>query len=84
LNRHADASVQHLLDRIEIIRIVDEIDNAVDAKEWERCRGYFTEEIYADFTSLAGGSPGNMPADGGQSTDFLGKPLFLGKALVTS
>jgi hypothetical protein len=63
LKRHADVSAQHLWDRIEIIRIVDEIDNAVDAKEWERCRGYFTDEIYADFTSLAGGSPGNMPAD---------------------
>ena len=63
MNRNADVSVQHLLDRIEILRVVDEIDNAVDAKEWERCRGFFTEVIYADFTSLAGGSPGNMPAD---------------------
>jgi hypothetical protein len=63
LDRHADVSAQHLWDRIEVIRIVDEIDNAVDAKEWERCRGFFTEVIYADFTSLAGGSPGNMPAD---------------------
>jgi hypothetical protein len=51
------------LDRIEIIRIVDEIDNAVDAKDWERCRAHFTDEIHADFTSLAGGSPSNMPAD---------------------
>ena len=48
---------------MEITLTVDEIDNAVDAKDWERCRGYFTDEIYADFTSLAGGSPGNMPAD---------------------
>jgi hypothetical protein len=63
LDRHANVSAQHLWDRIEVIRIVDEIDNAVDAKDWERCRGYFTDEIYADFTSLAGGSPGNMPAD---------------------
>jgi hypothetical protein len=63
LNRHADVSAQHLLDRMEITLVVDEIDNAVDAKDWERCRGYFTDEIYADFTSLAGGSPGNMPAD---------------------
>jgi hypothetical protein len=55
LDRHADVSAQHLWDRIEVIRIVDEIDNAVDAKEWDRCRGYFTDEIYADFTSLAGG-----------------------------
>jgi ketosteroid isomerase-like protein len=63
LNQHTDVTVQHLLDRAEITIVVDEIDNAVDAKDWERCRGYFTDEIYADFTSLAGGSPGNMPAD---------------------
>jgi hypothetical protein len=53
LDQHTDATVQHISDRTEIIFVVDEIDNAVDAKEWERCRGYFTDEIYADFTSLA-------------------------------
>jgi hypothetical protein len=42
---------------------VDEIDNAVDTKDWERCRAHFTDEIYADFTSLVGGSPGTMSAD---------------------
>src|SRR3954471_15746399 len=63
MNQHTDVMVQHLADRTEITLVVDEIDNAVDAKDWERCRGYFTDEIYADFTSLAGGSPGNMAAD---------------------
>jgi hypothetical protein len=63
LDQHTDATVQHISDRTEIIFVVDEIDNAVDAKDWKRCRGYFTDEIYADFTSLAGGSPGSMPAD---------------------
>ena len=63
MKQYTDVSTQHYFDRMEITRIVDEIDNAVDAKDWERCRGYFTDEIYADFTSLAGGSPGNMPAD---------------------
>jgi ketosteroid isomerase-like protein len=63
LNQHIEASIEHLSDRTEITLVVDEIDNAVDAKDWQRCRGYFTDEIYADFTSLAGGSPGNMPAD---------------------
>lgn len=63
LNQDTDVSIQHLFNRMEITRVVDEIDNAVDAKDWERCRGCFTDEIYADFTSLAGGSPGNMPAD---------------------
>jgi hypothetical protein len=58
-----DASTQHYFDRMEIRRVVDEIDNAVDANDWERCRAHFSAQIYADFTSLAGGSPGNMPAD---------------------
>ena len=63
MNRGADITDQHLIDRLEITLVVDEIDNAVDAKDWERCRSYFTDEIYADFTSLAGGSPGNMSSD---------------------
>ena len=63
LNQHIQALIEHISDRTEITLVVDEIDNAVDAKDWQRCRGYFTDEIYADFTSLAGGSPGNMAAD---------------------
>ena len=63
MNQSTQASIEHISDRMEIILVVDEIDNAVDAKDWQRCRGYFTDEIYADFTSLAGGSAGNIPAD---------------------
>ena len=63
VSQQTDVRIQRLADLADITRVVDEIDNAVDAKDWERCRGFFTEEIYADFTSLAGGSPGNMPAD---------------------
>jgi hypothetical protein len=63
LNQHMDASTQLYFDRMEIRRVVDEINNAVDANDWERCRAHFSAQIYADFTSLAGGSPGNMPAD---------------------
>ena len=63
MDQRTDITDQHLFDRSEIILVVDEIDNAVDAKDWERCRSYFTDGIYADFTSLAGGSPGNMASD---------------------
>ena len=63
MTEQTTASMQPLADRMEIIRVVDEIDNFVDAKDWSRCRGYFTDEIYADFTSLAGGEPGRIPAD---------------------
>ena len=63
MTEQTTASMQPLADRMEIIRVVDEIDNFVDAKDWSRCRGYFTDEIYADFTSLAGGEEGRIPAD---------------------
>ena len=63
MNQHTEASIEHFSNRMEIVLVVDEIDNAVDAKDWQRCRGYFTDEIYADFTSLTGGSAGNMLAD---------------------
>lgn len=54
---------QQIVDESEIRHVVDEIDNAVDAKDWTRCRSYFTDEIYADFSSLAGGEGARMPAD---------------------
>jgi len=57
------SQLQLLTDTAEIIRVVDEIDNTVDAKDWTACRGYFLDEIYVDFTSLAGGSPGRIAAD---------------------
>jgi hypothetical protein len=59
-----DDTVRRLVDEAEVRRVVDGIDLATDDKDWELCRGYFTDEIFADFTSLAGGEPGRMPADG--------------------
>ena len=53
-----------VVDRDAIRRVVDGIDNAVDAKDWDLCRSFFNDEIFADFTSLAGGEPGRIPADG--------------------
>lgn len=60
--RTTDTST-HLADEAQVRRVVDGIDDATDAKDWERCRAYFTDEISVDFTSLAGGEPGRMPAD---------------------
>jgi hypothetical protein len=55
---------QAVVDREAIRRVVDEIDHAVDVKDWPLCRSFFTDEIFADFTSLAGGAPGRLSADG--------------------
>ncbi len=43
-------SRQKLADEAEIRGVVDEIDNACDAKDWETLRAYFTEEVEIDFT----------------------------------
>lgn len=60
----AEASAaQRLADEAEIRFIVDEIDNACDAKDWARCRSFFAEEVEVDFTSLAGGEPSRISAD---------------------
>jgi hypothetical protein len=56
LTEQTASQIQLLVDQVEIMR-------AVDAKDWTACRGYFLEEIYVNFTSLAGGSPARMPAD---------------------
>lgn len=56
-------SRQKLADEAEIRRVVDEIDNACDAKDWGTLRRYFTGEVDVDFTSLTGGEPAKIKAD---------------------
>jgi hypothetical protein len=63
MESNASAASQPFFERELIREVVDGIDNAVDRKDWARCRSYFSNEIYVDFTSLAGGEPGRMPAD---------------------
>jgi hypothetical protein len=58
-----DNTVKQLVDEAEIRHVVDGIDVATDAKDWVLCRSYFTDEIFADFTSIGGGEPARMPAD---------------------
>ena len=53
-----------LLDTQEMIRVADAIDAAVDAKDWTEARSHFTDTITVDFTSLAGGEPATIPAQG--------------------
>lgn len=63
MTEQTNASMQLLVDESNIRRVVDGIDDAVDAKDWQACRAYFADEIFVDFTSLAGGEPGRIPAD---------------------
>ena len=54
---------QKQADEAAIRLVVDEIDNSCDAKDWEKCRSFFADEVDVDFTSLAGGEPARIAAD---------------------
>lgn len=60
----AEITADTLVDRAQMIAIADGLDMAVDAKDWAAARAYFTDEITVDFTSLVGGEPATIPADG--------------------
>lgn len=55
---------ENATDVAEMIRVADAIDAAVDAKDWELTRSFFTNAITVDFSSLVGGEPATIPADG--------------------
>jgi hypothetical protein len=59
----AQTAQEKIADELEIRRVVDEIDNACDAKDWAKCREFFADEVDVDFTSLAGGEPARIKAD---------------------
>lgn len=56
-------SAERVADHVELVRIADAIDAAVDAKDWTRARSFFADEIEVDFTALTGGDPATIPAD---------------------
>ena len=60
----APVTAETLVDRAELTRLVDTLDAAVDAKDWTRARALFTDEVAVDFTSLVGGEPATIPAEG--------------------
>ncbi|WP_299690784.1 nuclear transport factor 2 family protein [uncultured Tateyamaria sp.] len=56
-------TVETLVAQAEMVRIADALDAAVDDKDWDRARSFFTDIIDVDFTSLVGGAPATIPAD---------------------
>jgi hypothetical protein len=56
-------TLETIADEMEIRRLVDEIDNACDLKDWKKLRSLLTDEIDADFTSLTGDGPAKIKAD---------------------
>lgn len=57
------AAARAAADEAMIRFAVNEIDNAVDAKDWELCRSFFAREVAVDFTSLSGGEPARIAAE---------------------
>jgi ketosteroid isomerase-like protein len=85
----AAVDVQRLADEIAVARIPTEIEIAVDRKDWAKARSFFADQVAIDFTSLVGGQPSTVPADGliaGWSGNLKGNKESLhirGGALVT-
>jgi hypothetical protein len=72
-----EPTLESVRDEMEIRRVVDEIDNLCDRKEWKKLRALFADEVATDFTSLSGGEPAVVPAE-----DLVGawqKNLFAAK-----
>jgi hypothetical protein len=82
-------SQQRIADELELMRIPAEIEIAVDRKDWVKARTFFADTIRVDFTSLVGGEPATIPADGlmqGWSSNLKGNKESLhmrGQPLIT-
>lgn len=83
------SDTQRLADELAVIRVTNEIDVAVDRKDWPKARSYFADDLRADFTSMSGGQPATIKADDlikGWSTNLGPKKTSLhlrGNHLVT-
>lgn len=62
-NENQQAAQNVLADETAIRSAIEEIDNAIDAKDWALARTCFAEKINIDFTSLDGGEPAQTTAD---------------------
>lgn len=47
----------------QVNRVPTEIEVAVDRKNWQRARSFFTDDIRVDFSSLSGQPPATIKAD---------------------
>lgn len=58
-----DSRLQEFLDRQAISDVVIRYATAIDTRDSPLFRSCFTDEVYRDFTSFAGGQPETIPAD---------------------
>lgn len=57
------APVQRLLDRAEVVRVVDSVANALDAREWSYLRSLLLDEVEVSYAWPAGGELSRIEAD---------------------
>lgn len=50
-------------DQLRVVRVVDDIEAAVEAKDWVRMRKFFADTVTIDFSAVVGGEPVAMTAD---------------------
>ncbi len=46
-----------------VIKAVNQMAFAADSHDWDICRSTFADEVFVDYTSMAGGEPATIPAD---------------------
>jgi hypothetical protein len=52
------------MDTQAIIETIQDIFIGADRRDWGQCRDAFADTVHLDYTSLAGGQPTDVPADG--------------------
>jgi ketosteroid isomerase-like protein len=50
-------------DQLRVVRVVDDIEAAVEAQDWTRVRTYFADAVVVDFSAVVGGEPVTMRAE---------------------
>lgn len=57
------SAIETLVTEMQIIRVVDAIDRAVDDQNWVSARSHFADTVTIDFSSLTGQPPSTIPSD---------------------
>ena len=65
-------------DRLAITELINRMVLLLDARDWDALPGLFTESVYSDRTSLAGGEPETLPV-----LEFVGGWRYLMEHLDT-
>lgn len=74
----SDSTTAELVDRLDILDLVNRLVLQLDARDWNALENIFTETVYNDRTSLTGGDPETLPR-----SEFIGGWRYLMAGLDT-